>query len=154
MSKRPSTRSGSAQPTGDRDQTFVGANLGLPQTGTGSISGWFARITALVLDWALSMIIAVLIFSPAVLTDSGWRSFMILAVFFVETATLSGLAGGSFGQLLTKVSVVRLDGQRLGAVRAVSRALMVCLVIPALVIDENRRGLHDLVCGTAVLSRR
>lgn len=140
--------------TADGPATFPGANLGLPQTGPGSVTGWLARITALVLDWALSMIIAVVVFSPAVLTDSGWRSFMILAVFFVETAVLSGLAGGSFGQLVTKISVTRLDGRQLGPLRSVARALMVCLVIPILVIDENRRGLHDLVCGTVVLSKR
>jgi hypothetical protein len=93
-----------------------------------------------VLDWALSMLIAYVVFGPG----DGWRSFMVLAT----------LAGGSFGQLLTRITVNRLDGKPLGAVRAVSRALLVCLVIPALVIDENRRGLHDLVCGTVVLNRR
>jgi len=148
MSKRLPTASGGG-PT-----DFPGGNLGLPRTGVGSVASWLARITALVLDWALSMIIAVLVFGTEVTGGSGWRSFMILATFFVESSVLSALAGGSFGQLLTRITVARLDGERLGLVRAVSRAAMVCLVIPALVVDENRRGLHDLVCGTVVLNRR
>lgn len=150
MGQRPSGAN-SAEPS---STAYVGANLGLPRSGPGSVAPWLTRITALVLDWALSMIIAVLIFSPAVLTGGGWRSFMILVVFFVQTGTVSALAGGSVGQLLTRISVVRLDRQRLGFVRGFARALMLCLVVPALVIGENRRGLHDLVCGTVVLSKR
>lgn len=153
MGKR-SAGAEAAGPSGPPAKTFVGANLGLPPKGPGSVAPWLTRITSLVLDWALSMIIAVLIFSPTVLTASGWRSFMILAVFLVQTATVSALTGGSVGQLLTRLSVARLDRRPLGFVRAFARALMLCLVIPALVIDENRRGLHDLVCGTAVLTKR
>jgi len=140
--------------TSVRQAGFVGQNLGLPQHGRGSVAAWRSRITALVLDWALSMLLAVAVFGTEVLTGHGWRSFMVLAVFFVETATLSMLAGGSFGQLITRITVARLDGKPLGPARGVPRALLVCLVIPALVVDENRRGLHDLVLGTAVLNRR
>ena len=79
---------------------------------------------------------------------------MILAVFFVESALLTWLAGGSFGQLLSHIAVVRLNAQPLGLLRALLRALLVSLALPALVISTDRRGLQDLAVGTVVINRR
>jgi uncharacterized RDD family membrane protein YckC len=31
------------------------------------------------------------------------------------------------------------------------RALLLCLVLPAVVYDKDRRGIHDLAAGTIVL---
>jgi len=79
---------------------------------------------------------------------------MIMAVFFVESSVLTALASGSFGQLVTRVAVVRLDRQPLGFLRAFARALLVCLVLPAVVIGQDRRGLHDVAVNTVVIKRR
>nr|WP_204920493.1 RDD family protein [Microlunatus panaciterrae] len=128
--------------------------LGLPSTGRGSLASWKARVTALLLDWALSMAAAVGLFGTAVLTGSGWRSWMILTVFFVESAVLSVLTGGSIGQTLTRIGVYRMDGRPLGFLRGIARAALVCLALPAMVVDGNRRGLHDLAVGTVVINRR
>ena len=136
------------------DKSYPGQTLGLPQTGRGSLAPWKARITALILDWAASMAVAVGLFTSAVLTGSGWRSWMILAVFFVQSTVLSVLAGGSFGQLITRIAVFRMDAKPLGFVRGIIRAALVCLVLPALAVDGNRRGLHDLAVGTVVINRR
>lgn len=148
------SRTRATDPSAGENTAYPGHNLGLPRTGPGSVARWGTRITALVLDWAASMLIAVLAFGPGVLTAHGWRSWMVLAVFFVESSVLSAVAGGSLGQLITRITVCRLDRRTLGFLRAVARQLMVCVVVPALVLDENRRGLHDLACGTVVLSRR
>ncbi len=98
--------------------------------------------------------LAVGIFGTEVLTGRGWQSWMILTVFFVESAVLSALTGGSFGQLLCRIAVFRLDARPLGFLRSIPRAAMICLVLPPLVVDENRRGLHDLALGTVVINRR
>jgi uncharacterized RDD family membrane protein YckC len=100
------------------------------------------------------MAIAVGFFGPAVLTGHGWRSWMILATFFVQSALLSGVAGGSFGQLVCRIAVVRLDRLPLGLLRAVTRAALVSLALPPLVVGADRRGLHDLAVGTVVVRRR
>ena len=102
--------------------------------------------------WAASMAIAVGLFGPAVLNGSGWRSFMILAVFFVESALLGAVAGGSFGQLLCRIAVIRLDRVPLGLLRSVVRAALVCVVIPPLIVGVHRRGLHDLVAEQSIPS--
>ena len=46
------------------------------------------------------------------------------------------------------VRVVRTDGSRLGLLRTVGRTLLVCLVIPAVVMDQQGRGLA--VAGSLV----
>jgi uncharacterized RDD family membrane protein YckC len=143
-----------APDTASESEAFPGQRLGLPREGRGSLASWGTRIGALIIDWAACMAIAVGFFGPAVLTGGGWRAWMILTVFFVESTLLSWLAGGSFGQLLSRIAVVRLDAQPLGLPRALLRAFLVCVVLPALIISTDRRGLHDLAAGTLVIKRR
>lgn len=133
---------------------YPGQSIGLPESGRGSLATWRARIAALLVDWAASMVVAVFAFGVGVLRDGGWRAWMVLAVFFVQKAILTALVGGSFGQILARVSIVRLDGEPLGWWRAIARTAMVCVVLPAVVIGAERRGLDDLVLGTAAVRRR
>ena len=76
-----------------------------------------------------------------------------MAVFLVEASVLTPLLGGSFGQLLTRVAVVRVDGKPLNLLLAVARTLLICLVIPPLIFNRDQRGLHDLVAGTVTIRR-
>lgn len=133
---------------------YPGERVGLPRTGPGSLASWGNRVAALALDWAISTGVAVLLFGTRVLASNGWTSWMTMAVFFVESAVLSALAGGSAGQLICRIAVVRLDREPLGLLRAACRAALVCLVLPALVVGLDRRGLHDMAVGTAVVNRR
>ena len=57
-------------------------------------------------------------------------------------------------QLLARIGVYRLDGERLGWGRAIARAALICLVLPTIVIGAERRALNDLLLGTAVVSLR
>jgi uncharacterized RDD family membrane protein YckC len=66
---------------------------------------------------------------------------------------LTPLAGGSFGQLLTRVAVVRLDRTPVTLLVALLRTLLICLVIPPVIYNRDRRGLHDLVAGTITVRR-
>jgi uncharacterized RDD family membrane protein YckC len=148
----PDVRSVPVPPTGD--DLYPGERLGLPPDGRGSLASWRARVAALFLDWAACMAVAVSLFGTEVLTGSGWRSWMILATFGVESALLGWFAGGSLGQLVCRIGLLRLDRAPLGLPRAVARAVLVSLVLPALVVGADRRGLHDLAVGTAVVNRR
>lgn len=136
------------------DESYPGQRLGLPAEGHGSLASWRARIAALLLDWAVCMGVAVLLFGTEVLTGSDWRAWMILATFFVQSTVLSWLLGGSLGQVVCRLAVARLDRQPLGIARAVLRAAMISLALPALVIGPDRRNLADLAAGTAVINRR
>lgn len=136
------------------EEPYPGQRLGLPAEGHGSLATWRARIAALLLDWAACMAVAVLLFGTEVLTGSGWRSWMILTTFFLQSTLLSWLVGGSLGQVICRLAVVRLDRRPLGIARAVLRAGLVSLALPALVIGPDRRGLQDLAAGTVVINRR
>lgn len=139
--------------TGEGD--YPGERIGLPRTGPGSLASWGSRVSALIIDWVISTVVAVLLFGSRVITGQGWTSWMTLSTFFVESAVLCVLAGGSAGQLICRIAVVRVVGDRpLDLGRSVLRAAMVCVVLPAVVIGTDRRGLHDLAAGTAVVSRR
>lgn len=139
---------------GHENEEYPGSRLGLPRVGRGSLASWRARVAALILDWAACMAVAVGFFGRGVLTGGGWRGWMILTVFFVESSVLGAVMAGSFGQLICRIAIVRLDRRPLGVVRAVARALLVSLALPALIIGADRRGLQDLAAGTVVVNRR
>ncbi len=105
-------------------------------------------------DWAASMVVAVALFGTGVINGTGWRAFMILAVYFVEASLLTALTGGSFGQLIARVGVVRLDQGPLGWWRPIIRTALKCLVIPHIVVGAERRTLTDMMLGTVVVNRR
>lgn len=100
------------------------------------------------------MIVASFLFGDGVLREGGWKAWMIMAVFFAQSSVLTALTGASFGQLLARIRVQRLDGQQLGWGRALGRAGMICAVLPTAVIGAERRGLNDLVLGTVVVNLR
>ena len=120
-------------------------------------ASWGRRILALFVDW-LASTLAVMLFvgGPdayyAQETGSA-ASFYTLAVFVLESAFLTALVGGSFGQLATRLRVVRYDdsGRPLDLLRALLRQVMVALVVPPLVFKPDGRGLHDLVVGSATV---
>ncbi len=133
---------------------YPGQSLGLPVSGRGSLAGWWPRIGAMVGDWAASMVVAVAIFGTDVVVGDDWRTFMILVVFFVEASVLTALTGGSFGQLIAGIGVIRLDGATLGWWRPIGRTALKSLVVPHVVVGAERRPLTDLMLGTVVVTRR
>jgi uncharacterized RDD family membrane protein YckC len=135
-------------------EPYPGQRLGLPASGRGSLAGWRSRVAALLLDWAASMGVAVAIFGTAVVTGSGWQAWMTLATFFVQTTVLVAVASGSFGQLICRIAVVRLDTLPVGFPRAALRQALICLALPPLIIGPDRRGLQDLVATTVVVNRK
>ncbi len=102
---------------------------------------WLRRIAALFLDWFACYGVAFFI-----LRDVQHPAFGLLTtiVFLLESAFGVALSGASFGQMLVRIRVHRLDGRPLTLLRALQRQLLVCLVIPPLVFREDGRGLHDL----------
>lgn len=139
------------QPAAD---PYPGYRLGLPPSGAGSLATWRARVAALLLDWAASMALAVAVFGPLVVTGSDWRAWMTLAVFFAESTVLVAAAGGSLGQLICRIAVVRLDAVPVGLPRALLRQALISLALPPLIVGPDRRGLQDLAAGTVVVNRR
>ena len=116
---------------------------------------WARRILALVVDWFAATFVVIL----AVGGVDNWAgdqaaSFYVLAVFVLESAVFTALSGGSFGQLATRLRVVREDGdpRPIAPHLALVRQLLIALVIPPLIYRPDGRGLHDLAAGSSVVT--
>jgi uncharacterized RDD family membrane protein YckC len=119
-----------------------GQRLGLPPSGPGSVAGLGPRLVAFAIDTVLCALLAWLL-----ARDQVWTT----PVFAVEVAVLTWLVGGSAGQVVRRLRVVRVDGRPLGAPRALLRTLLLLLFIPAVVWDRDGRGLHDRAAGSVVV---
>jgi uncharacterized RDD family membrane protein YckC len=119
-------------------------------------ASWPRRIGALFIDWLVATLITIGFVGPGEYFEVGsGASNWVLLVFAGVTTVLTGLAGGSFGQLLLGIRVRRLDGQPLGLLGALVRTVLICLVIPPLVFKpESGRGLHDIWTGSAAYRQR
>jgi len=117
------------------------------------VAGWWRRILALVVDWISSMLVAGFLVGPAVVSSHDWEAWMPMLVFLVEASLLTALAGGSFGQLVTRVAVVRLDRNPVTLLVSLLRTVLICLVVPPVIYNRDQRGLHDLVAGTVTVHR-
>ncbi len=108
------------------------------------------RLAALSIDWFASLGIAVLVFREFAY---GTPESMLATtgVFFVEIVIFSYLLCASFGQKLLGLRVINIKGGRLSLWRIMLRTLLVILVIPALVMDSDGRGLHDRIVGSRVI---
>jgi uncharacterized RDD family membrane protein YckC len=144
-------------PTSADGATYPGQRLGLPERGAGSVAGWGRRLAALAVDWAASGLVAIPLFGyewfGATAAEQGWVGATPMAVFLLEATVLTALMGGSFGQLLCRVVVVRLDRRPMTVLHAFARTLLICLVVPPLVFNRDGRGLHDLAVKTVTLIR-
>jgi uncharacterized RDD family membrane protein YckC len=124
---------------------YPGERLGLPESGPGSIARAGRRIVAIMVDWGIALLISNLAF--------GGDSWANLAVFAAEQILLVGTLGYSIGHRLVGIHVVRLGGGPAGPLAAVVRALLLCLVIPAVIFDPDHRGLHDKAMNTVLIRR-
>jgi uncharacterized RDD family membrane protein YckC len=119
------------------------------------VAGWSRRFVALLIDWlACSLIVIAFFYHPAtghavdVLTEPRlWTP----AVFFAEDFLLTALTGVTIGKRLLGLRVIRLDGRPVGLVRAFVRTLLLMLVVPAMMMDRDLRGLQDKAAKTIVV---
>ena len=131
---------------------FPGQQLGLPKDGPGSVATFGRRLVALFIDWFVALALASIFVGGEVWTGEGaglWAPLVALAVYLT---LLDGLLGYSIGRRIMSLAVIRIDGRRpVGIPRALLRSVLLCLAIPALVNNPDRRGLHDLAAGTVVV---
>lgn len=126
----------------DAGTDYPGEEFGLPASGARSVAGWGRRIGALFIDWFVCMLIAY------GLTHT---QYWTIVVFAVEVYLLTASLGTTIGKRLLGLRVARLDGEPVGFVWALVRTLLLLTVIPPLIWDANRRGLHDRAANTIVV---
>ena len=133
--------------------SYAGQRLGLPEQGPGSVVGWGRRIAALFVDWIASELVVSALVRLGVVSLPGWESWLTMLVFLLEASVLTALVGGSFGQLALRIAVVRLDRRPVNLLVALVRTALICLVVPPVIYNRDRRGLHDLATGTVTVRR-
>jgi len=99
---------------------------------------------------AVSISIAVGFYGLEWLDHNGFVTGLI----FVVMHMIFGLViGGSPGHLLTNMRMAPIKGGALGMVAPLVRPWLIILVIPAIMMDRDQRGVHDRIVGTIMVSR-
>ncbi len=132
---------------------YPGEKFGLPEEGPRSVAGMGRRLGALLIDWAVCVLIAFAAMHPdnlAPQTISGVQ-YWALAIFAAENFLLTALTGLTLGKRLTGIRVARLDGRPVGFGWALIRTVLLLFVTPPLVTDRDLRGLHDRADNTIVI---
>ncbi|MFC0004314.1 RDD family protein [Micromonospora siamensis] len=103
------------------------------------------RFGALIIDWVLCLLVSNFFADPV---RDGWAPVLVLVL---EYGFFLGLFAQTPGMYITRVRCVAwADGGRIGVIRALLRGVLLALVIPALIMDEHRRGLHDRLTGSVI----
>ena len=127
-------------------ERIPGASLGLPADGPGRLASWAPRLGAFLVDAVAAALVAGLFTAPDL---PGNASLVAFAVVTVGTLVVFGQTPG---MRLLGLRLAHPDpGARLAPWRAVVRTALLCLLVPALVVDADGRGLHDRLAGTAVV---
>jgi hypothetical protein len=130
---------------GNVDRRDRGAQLGRPATGPGSLAPTGRRILAFAIDLALSSLVAALFVRGA----PGQWSLIPWALDYVLGMLL---LGRTLGMYLTGLRVIRVDANvAIGPLRALARTILLALLLPALIVDNDLRGLQDRLTSTAVI---
>jgi uncharacterized RDD family membrane protein YckC len=137
---------GDKQSTGGSE--YPGQRFGLPESGSGSAGGVLRRLGALMIDWLMSVVIALAVVGEK---NPASTQAVAVAVFAAEIFLLTALTGFTVGKRLLGLRVVRLDGHPVGLLSALIRTVLFLLVVPPLVLDADLRGLHDRAARTIVI---
>jgi uncharacterized RDD family membrane protein YckC len=113
------------------------------------------RLGALLIDWVIAAFSAVTLagvrYPPAPLDEDPSQTFIIIGFFVLEVGLLTGLVGFSIGKRLLGMRIENPDGRPIGVPRAILRTLLLTLVLPAIVMTDDKRGMHDLAAGSRVV---
>ncbi|MGX7827075.1 RDD family protein [Actinokineospora sp. 24-640] len=148
---------GAALEPGDGEPRWRGDRLGLPERGRGSVAGTGARLVAFLVDLVLASLVTSLFVDRDFDDPASLWTFNLFAVGVWLLVTVVGVAVAGFtpGKALMGVRVIRMDGGGVvGPLRALPRAVLAGLIIPAAIWDRDGRGFHDRLTGTIELRVR
>ena len=107
------------------------------------------RFAALMVDWIACLLITGTFTSPIT------EPWVPVAILIAEYGFFIGLFGQTLGMWVAGIRCLSVDDLRpVGIPRALLRGILLALVVPALIMDEDRRGVHDRYAGTAVMAGR
>jgi uncharacterized RDD family membrane protein YckC len=145
-----------AQSTGSEDAAaswWPGRRLGLPEDGPGAVATSGSRVAALIVDLMVGALIGGLVNGYLSDPSAVQQSLAVNGAFTLQVLLLQSLTGQSLGMRLVRIRVARLDARDAvpGLLPVAIRTALLLLVLPALLLDGDGRGLHDKAAGTVVL---
>lgn len=138
----------------DAASQYPGDRLGLPASGPRSVARIGRRIGALLIDYVAATIIATAFLGFdqfALPAEAGLTQFAPMAVFALLQIVFIPTLGGSPGHRILGMRLVMLNGSWVGLWRPVVRTLLLIVVIPAVIWDQDQRGLHDKSIGAVLI---
>ena len=125
-------------------------------TGSGQdLATLSARFVAVLIDWIACLVLAYALTWAGLLTsDSFAFNLSISLLFLVYYTACMSVGTQSLGMALMRIACVSADhGGRIGFLRALVRAALLSLLLPALTAlgHPYHRGLHDLAAGSVML---
>lgn len=110
-------------------------------------AGLGRRLGALIVDWLLSVLLSAAFADPR---SSGWPP---VAILILQHAVFVGYFGQTPGMMFTRIRCISFaDGGAIGVLRALLRGILLALVLPPVIMDDLRRGLHDKAAGSIVVA--
>ena len=118
------------------------------------------RLVGIAIDWVLCLMISSAFFSlPDAQNLSSLERILVggspmatMGIWVAQHFLLVATLGTTVGHRIVRLRVVRDDGVPfVGPLRALGRTVLLALVIPAVVWDEEGRGLHDRAVNTRIL---
>lgn len=106
------------------------------------------RFCALMIDWMLVALI-----SLEFVADPRKDPLPAMLIFIASYAFFVGLFTQTPGMWAARLRCVSIDGGgRIGLIRAALRGLLRYLVIPVVIMDGDRRGLHDRLVRSVIVA--
>ncbi len=140
--------SGPPIPAGDPP----GVRLGFPAEGPGSMASTGARVGAFIIDAIVANLVSGVpyLFGARYTLDS--RNIAVLLTFLLIELIFDSIYGQTLGKRMFNIRVIRVDGDGLAGFRWILlRTVLLGALIPPVVWDRDRRGLHDRASGTVVV---
>jgi uncharacterized RDD family membrane protein YckC len=141
----------------ERPHRWSGERLGLPENGVGSVAGGGSRLLALILDLVLAALVTALFVRPEFQNPAAMQSFNLWssAIWAAISVIAAAFFGFTPGMAAIGIRVARLDGASMvGVWRAVVRAALTFVLIPAAVRNIDGRSWLDRLTGTVVVRMR
>jgi uncharacterized RDD family membrane protein YckC len=108
------------------------------------------RILALVIDWVSAILVAQLVSG-----DQGYgtsrNSLITLIIFGLQIWVFTWFIGSSFGQKIVGLRIETLIHTKPSVWQSLIRTLLILLVFPAFLTDQDGRGFHDRIAKTRIV---
>ena len=133
--------------------SWAGRKYGLPEDGPGAVATTGSRFAALFIDLIVGTLIGALITGYVGDPTFLQRTVIVDGSLVLQVVLLQALTGQSIGMRLIgiRVTLAKKPGAVPGLVPAAIRTALLVLVLPAVLMDRDGRGLHDKAAGTIVV---